>query len=827
MNIPESLLAKILAKKCILFLGAGATKESGGVLGNELGKHIYNSIGDIGIEYKENLAKYTQLLVNAGYRDEIETIVRSRFSTLKPSSSFSKLSSIPWKAIYTTNYDDLIEKSYQKQHFYKCIVSSPLSMKETNGGVEVPLYKINGDINSDFRPDKPLVITLNDLRNNKKNNEKMISQLMRDMNDTFIFIGYSFQDENEIITDILDAFEKNERWESVKEKYVILPSISEDIRLELQSYKINYIEGTADSFFSLISQEAEKNYFVKLNALKENYSSNELLKNFEAQTLQYIHDNFDIYSSEKLYSADGSFYYHGGRANWGIIKEHFDINRNVKFIKRKSEEIPTSTDSLYYFIEEMLQNNKLQKIKLDGTAISGKTTTLYRCAYDLSMRGILSLIYKQQAKYKDGLLSTIYDQVKNPFVIFIDDIFIDISEAIKMINEAERGNLPILFFITSRYSDWENTMSTYNKNVLSPFDATITMTDYFNKDEATNFVEKLISSNIISVKNSYEKNGYIKNFEQNNNIIQLLIELIDNTEINKSICNEYDQLSDPTKYAYGIVSIIYKYGYKTKWEILQRTIASRYSFSWEDFVAQILHRDAKGNLYEDETQGIFYLLGRHRYICDKIVQIHFGGYYTSELATLKEIICACSGVTADEHFMGGLIHSILQDENGYYSSEQLLELLDFAIDKFENPKNCAFVTHLKGEYYLNLKNYLAAIRCFTSNVQNELNEEYSLHSLGKTYYYLAQREDNNCGEFRMHMDLAIEKLCVGMKKYSKNEYYYALLISIFTYLQNSEKLSEKNIRVQNEMEQFAIKNLGQEKYNLLLANKANSDISME
>lgn len=390
MNIPESLLAKILAKKCILFLGAGATKESGGVLGNELGKHIFNSIGDIGIEYKENLAKYTQLLVNAGYRDEIETIVRSRFSTLKPSSSFSKLSSIPWKAIYTTNYDDLIEKSYQKQHFYKCIVSSPLSMKETNGGVEVPLYKINGDINSDFRPDKPLVITLNDLRNNKKNNEKMISQLMRDMNDTFIFIGYSFQDENEIITDILDAFEKNERWESVKEKYVILPSISEDIRLELQSYKINYIEGTADSFFSLISQEAEKNYFVKLNALKENYSSNELLKNFEAQTLQYIHDNFDIYSSEKLYSADGSFYYHGGRANWGIIKEHFDINRNVKFIKRKSEEISTSTDSLYYFIEEMLQNNKLQKIKLDGTAISGKTTTLYRCAYDLSI-GVTNL----------------------------------------------------------------------------------------------------------------------------------------------------------------------------------------------------------------------------------------------------------------------------------------------------------------------------------------------------------------------------------------------------------------------------------------------------
>ena len=66
----------------------------------------------------------------------------------------------------------------------------------------------------------------------------MISQLMKDMNDTFIFLGYSFQDENEIVTDILDTFQKNERWESVKEKYVILPNISEDVKLDLASYKI-------------------------------------------------------------------------------------------------------------------------------------------------------------------------------------------------------------------------------------------------------------------------------------------------------------------------------------------------------------------------------------------------------------------------------------------------------------------------------------------------------------------------------------------------------------------------------------------------------------
>ena len=96
MNIPESLVTKILSKRCILFLGAGATKGSGGVLGNELGKYIYKEIGDIGIEYKDNLARYTQVLVNSGYRDKIEQIVRSRFSALKPNPDFCNISNIPW-----------------------------------------------------------------------------------------------------------------------------------------------------------------------------------------------------------------------------------------------------------------------------------------------------------------------------------------------------------------------------------------------------------------------------------------------------------------------------------------------------------------------------------------------------------------------------------------------------------------------------------------------------------------------------------------------------------------------------------------------------------
>lgn len=56
MNLPESLVSKILSNKCILFLGAGATKETGGLLGYELGAYIYKKLGDIGVDYRDDLS---------------------------------------------------------------------------------------------------------------------------------------------------------------------------------------------------------------------------------------------------------------------------------------------------------------------------------------------------------------------------------------------------------------------------------------------------------------------------------------------------------------------------------------------------------------------------------------------------------------------------------------------------------------------------------------------------------------------------------------------------------------------------------------------------
>lgn len=79
----------------------------------------------------------------------------------------------------------------------------------------------------------------------------------------------------------------------------------------------------------------------------------------------------------------------------------------------------------------------------------------------------------------------------------------------------------------------------------------------------------------------------------------------------------------------------------------------------------------------------------------------------------------------------------------------------------------------------------------------------------------------------MHFDLAIDKLMAGLKIYNQNQYYYALLISIYDYLERNNKLSEKNQISRTEMIDIAHGHIGENTLNLLISEKGNSKITME
>lgn len=79
----------------------------------------------------------------------------------------------------------------------------------------------------------------------------------------------------------------------------------------------------------------------------------------------------------------------------------------------------------------------------------------------------------------------------------------------------------------------------------------------------------------------------------------------------------------------------------------------------------------------------------------------------------------------------------------------------------------------------------------------------------------------------MHFDLAIDKLMTGLRRYKQNEYYYALLIFIYDYLERNNKLSEKNQISRTEMMNIAHKHINESTLKLLINENGSSKLTME
>jgi tetratricopeptide (TPR) repeat protein len=158
----------------------------------------------------------------------------------------------------------------------------------------------------------------------------------------------------------------------------------------------------------------------------------------------------------------------------------------------------------------------------------------------------------------------------------------------------------------------------------------------------------------------------------------------------------------------------------------------------------------------------------------------------------------------------------LRDNDIEFSNNQILEIFDTAIDKFNNNKNKAFILHLKGEFYLEKGFLNKAIVCFDTNIQNNENEMHSLHSLAKAYSEIASTKEHNSGEFRYYIDIAITKLNDGIfGQYKDNVYYYGTLFSIYNDMKRNGVLSEKDKIKYRALASFGEANLNKEQFNTL------------
>lgn len=189
----KDYIIEINSGDAAIFAGAGLSASSGFVNWKEL-------LRDLAVELKLDIEKEHDLISIAQYhfnrfkRGKINNKIINEFSSLRVGSENHKiLSRIGIDTFWTTNYDQLIEKTLEAEGK---TVETKIRQEDFSRNIkkkDAIVYKMHGD--KDF-PDEA-VLTKDDYETYNDKKELFSTALRGDLlSKTFLFIGFSFDDPN-------------------------------------------------------------------------------------------------------------------------------------------------------------------------------------------------------------------------------------------------------------------------------------------------------------------------------------------------------------------------------------------------------------------------------------------------------------------------------------------------------------------------------------------------------------------------------------------------------------------------------------------------------
>ncbi len=202
--LPMALRNALEAGNCVLFLGAGIghyAKDGAGKVapdGSALAKEIAAEFAiDVGPDAID-LAKIAQLVEIRKGRSELVAFLSRRLADLEPDENLRWLFSLTWKAIFTTNYDRIVERAYEQAvdpRQRAVSVSLSAEVVPVDQRFEVPLYHLHGAL---FADNPPHILITEDDYSTFRERRKMLFDILKLECATapILYVGYSLQDPN-------------------------------------------------------------------------------------------------------------------------------------------------------------------------------------------------------------------------------------------------------------------------------------------------------------------------------------------------------------------------------------------------------------------------------------------------------------------------------------------------------------------------------------------------------------------------------------------------------------------------------------------------------
>ncbi len=203
IELPLGLRHALESGECVLFVGSGIgdhlldpegkVAPDSASLAKELAEYF-----SIDAKDADDLAKISEIVELRKGRTELETFLHKRLSNVEPDKTFQWLFSLRWRAIFTTNYDNGIQRAYELS---ASPLQKPVTITLTSDIVnfdlrfEVPIYYLHGAL---FAPSKPKIVITEEDYTRFREHRKMLFEILKKefATSSILYIGYSNRDPN-------------------------------------------------------------------------------------------------------------------------------------------------------------------------------------------------------------------------------------------------------------------------------------------------------------------------------------------------------------------------------------------------------------------------------------------------------------------------------------------------------------------------------------------------------------------------------------------------------------------------------------------------------
>jgi tetratricopeptide (TPR) repeat protein len=459
MDLPLGLSSALETGSAVLFLGAGIghymTNAEGETMpdGHQLAKLLASKLG-LEIEESAPLAKVAQFAEIRVGRNRTVRAIRDLLNGYQPNQDFRWLMSLTWKAIFTTNYDDGIERCYQLSSDtlqVPVVMTTNSEAKSWLPTHEVPVVHLHGAIYSQS-DQSSILLTQNDYATHRSQRSMLFNLFKTEYADsTILYVGYGNEDPNwrEVTTELKAQFAPSVPPKSFR----LTPNTSAIDRAILDHQGIETLDGTVSDLRAAVSAKFGDLRVQpgSLDSLKAQVPS-QLLPVFESHSASVARllVSWEYVNQADFSTAPNTASFHqGNRANWGVIGGGINFERDI-------EEIVV--DDIRDFYTSSPESSRVSAIV--GSAGYGVSTTLLAVsAWYVRDDASTVLLLRPGARILDGDVEFAARHLPGPVVLVIDncvDHIPDVRSARQSLNAA---GLAAYFLLGARLNEWRRSNS--------------------------------------------------------------------------------------------------------------------------------------------------------------------------------------------------------------------------------------------------------------------------------------------------------------------------------------------------------------------------------